>query len=144
MCNPKRCIFAQRVTLRFFSKFVSWAKHIDQMNLRVVLITTLFKAYIFCFLKHSFGQYVFELFVCETNLIKSAVWGYFLNKGYFLKRSHNRAIPASEALKNFWGPQKRFKFWILELKVWFKKLGIGSGLYGKSVLYLKLIYQLTN
>jgi hypothetical protein len=37
---------------------------------------------------------------------------------------------------NFWGPQKRFKFWILDLKVCLKKLGIGSGLYGKSVLYL--------
>ena len=27
-------------------------------------------------------------------------------------------------------------FWILDLKVCLKKLGIGSGLYGKSVLYL--------
>ena len=36
----------------------------------------------------------------------------------------------SEALK------KRFKFWILDLKVCLKKLGIGPGLYGKSVLYL--------
>jgi hypothetical protein len=38
----------------------------------------------------------------------------------------------SEALK------KRFKFWILDLKVCLKKLGIGSGWYGKSVLYLRM------
>ena len=44
---------------------------------------------------------------------------------------------ASEAPKNFWGPQKRFKFWILDLKVCLKNLGIGSGLYGKSVLYIE-------
>ena len=36
-------------------------------------------------------------------------------------------FPASEAPKNFWGPQKRFKFWILDLKACLKKLGIGAG-----------------
>ena len=41
-----------------------------------------------------------------------------------------------------WGPQKRLKFWILDLKVCLKKLGIGSGLYGKSVLYLLFLYDL--
>ena len=43
----------------------------------------------------------------------------------------------SEALKIFWGPQKRPIFWILDLWVCLKKLGLESGLYGKSVLYLK-------
>ena len=38
-------------------------------------------------------------------------------------------FPASEAPKNFWGPQKRLKFWILDLKVCLKKLSIGPGLY---------------
>jgi hypothetical protein len=38
-------------------------------------------------------------------------------------------LGTSEALK------KRFKFWILELKVCLKKLG----LYGKSVLYLHIV-----
>ena len=42
--------------------------------------------------------------------------------------------------KNFWGPQKRFKFWILDLKVCLKKLDIGSGWYGKSVAYLFYYY----
>ena len=41
-----------------------------------------------------------------------------------------RSAKTSEALK------KRPKFWILDIKVCIKKLGIGSGLYGKSVLYL--------
>ena len=49
-------------------------------------------------------------------------------------------FPASEAPKNFWGPQKRFKFWILDLKVCLKKLDIGSGWYGKSVAYLFYYY----
>jgi hypothetical protein len=46
----------------------------------------------------------------------------------------------------FWGPLKllRSKYLILDIKVCLKKLGIGSGLYGKSVLYLlvsDLLYQ---
>ena len=44
-------------------------------------------------------------------------------------------VSASEAPKNFWGPQKWSKL-ILDLKVCLKKLSIGPGLYGKSVLYL--------
>ena len=48
----------------------------------------------------------------------------------------NFFFPASGTLWNFWGPQKRPKFWILDIKVCLKKLGIGSGLYGRSVLYL--------
>ena len=51
--------------------------------------------------------------------------------GYFF-------FAASEALKIFWGPQKRLKFWILDLWVCLKKVGLGSGLYGKSVLYLMI------
>ena len=43
---------------------------------------------------------------------------------------------ASEALKIFWGPQKRPNFWILDLWVCLKKLGLEPDLYGKSVLYL--------
>ena len=43
---------------------------------------------------------------------------------------------ASEALKIFWGPQKRPNFWILDLWVCLKKLGLEPGWYGKSVLYL--------
>ena len=45
----------------------------------------------------------------------------------------------------FWGPikllrpLKRPKFWILDIKVCLKKLGIGPGLYVKSVLYLLTI-----
>ena len=39
-------------------------------------------------------------------------------------------------LSCFWGPQKRFKFGILDLKDCLKKLGIGPNLYGKSVPYL--------
>ena len=38
--------------------------------LRVVLFQKLFKGYIFCFLGHTIGWYIFELFVCETNLKK--------------------------------------------------------------------------
>ena len=33
------------------------------------------------------------------------------------------------------------KFWILGLKVCLNKLGIEPGLYGKSVLYLKSMYE---
>ena len=39
-------------------------------GLRVVLFQKLFKGYIFCFLGHSVGRYVFELFARETNLEK--------------------------------------------------------------------------
>ena len=39
-------------------------------GLRVVLFQKLFKAYIFCFLGHSVGRYIFELFTRETNLKK--------------------------------------------------------------------------
>ena len=39
-------------------------------GLRVVLDQKLFKTYIFCFLEHSFGRYIFELFARETNLKK--------------------------------------------------------------------------
>ena len=35
--------------------------------------------------------------------------------------------------------EKRPKFWILDIKACLKKLGIGSGLYEKSVLYLNWI-----
>ena len=38
--------------------------------LRVVLFQKLFKGYIFCFLGHSVGRYIFELFARETNLKK--------------------------------------------------------------------------
>ena len=60
-----------------------------------------------------------------------------LNKKNYNSLSHKKSslfncffFPTSEALK------KRFKFWILDLKVCLTKLGIGAGLYGKSVLYL--------
>ena len=33
---------------------------------------------------------------------------------------------------NFWGPQKRLKFWILDIKVCLKKLGIGIRLVWKK------------
>ena len=48
-------------------------------------------------------------------------------------------FPASEAPKNIWGLQKRFKFWIFNLKSMLKRQRqrIGSGLHGKMVLYLK-------
>ena len=39
-------------------------------GLMVVLLQKLFKGYIFCFLVHSVGGYVFELFARETNLKK--------------------------------------------------------------------------
>ena len=39
-------------------------------GLRVVLFQKKFKGYIFCFLGHSVGGYVFELFAHETNLKK--------------------------------------------------------------------------
>ena len=39
-------------------------------GLRVELSQKLFKGYIFCFLGHSVGRYVFELFAFETNLKK--------------------------------------------------------------------------
>ena len=45
-------------------------------------------------------------------------------------------FPVSEALKIFWGPKKRLKSWIFDLWACLKKLGLGAGLYGKSVLYL--------
>ena len=76
-------------------------KHTDQMNLRVVLIQTLFKAYIYVFCSIHLVN-VFELFVCEINLMTNRsvrVLRHFLNKGYFLERSHNRAIPGT-AVKN--------------------------------------------
>ena len=44
----------------------------------------------------------------------------------------------------FWGPQKRLKFWILDLWVCIKKVGLGAGWYGKSVLYLRLLSALLN
>ena len=44
--------------------------------------------------------------------------------------------------KNFWDPQKRSKFWILDPKLCLKKLSIGPGLYGKSVLFLGMYYVL--
>ena len=34
------------------------------------LFKKLFKVYIFCFLEHSVGRYIFELFAHETNLKK--------------------------------------------------------------------------
>jgi hypothetical protein len=67
-------------------------------------------------------------------LIKNSSLFYFLPKKWWSCDCF--FIPASEAPKNFWGPKKRFKFWILDLKVCLKKLGIGSGWYRKSVLYL--------
>ena len=36
---------------------------------------------------------------------------------------------------------KMFRFWILDLKVCLKKLGIGSDLYAKSVMYLGYMHQ---
>jgi hypothetical protein len=39
-------------------------------GLRVVLCQKLFKGYMFCFLDHSVGQYIFKLFARETNLKK--------------------------------------------------------------------------
>ena len=44
---------------------------------------------------------------------------------------------ASEALKIFWGPQKRPNFLILDLWICLKKLGLEPDIYGKSVLYLR-------
>ena len=67
-------------------------------------------------------------------LIKNSSLFYFLPKKWWSCGCF--FFPASEAPKNFWGPQKRFKFWILDLKVCLKKQVIGPGLYGKSVLYL--------
>ena len=40
------------------------------MGLRVVLFQKRFKGYIFCFLGHSVGRYIFELFARETKLQK--------------------------------------------------------------------------
>ena len=48
-------------------------------------------------------------------------------------------LPAPEALKIFWSPQKRPNFWILDLWVRLKKLGLEPGWYGKSVLYLVIM-----
>ena len=53
-------------------------------------------------------------------------------------------FPASEALKIFWGPQKQLNFWILDLWVYLKKVGLEAGLYGKSVLYLLLLEAFTD
>jgi hypothetical protein len=41
-----------------------------------------------------------------------------------------------EALKIIWGPHKRPNFWILDLWVCLKKVGLEPDLYGKNVLYL--------
>jgi hypothetical protein len=43
-------------------------------------------------------------------------------------------------LSCFWGPQKRPNFWILDLWVCLKKLGLEPDLYEKSVLYLCLTH----
>ena len=53
-------------------------------------------------------------------------------------------FPASEALKIFWGPQKWPNFWILDLWVCLKKVGLGAGLYGKSVLYLRTMLNISS
>ena len=70
-------------------------------------------------------------------LIKNSSLFYFLPKKWWSCDCF--FFPASEAPKNFWGPQKRFKFWILDLKVCLTKLGIGSGLNEKSVPYLLVL-----
>ena len=44
----------------------------------------------------------------------------------------------------FLRPLKSPKFWILDIKVCLKKLGIGSGLHGKNVLYLRVNFIYRN
>jgi hypothetical protein len=73
-------------------------------------------------------------------LIKNSSLFYFLPKKWWSCDCFS--FPASEAPNNFWGPQKRLTFWILDPKVCLKKLGIGSGWYGKSVLYLMYLHYL--
>ena len=90
--------------------------------------------------KSSFSKLHWTTKILIVYLIKNSSLFYFLPKKWWSCDCF--FFPASEAPKNFWGPQKRFKFWILDLKVCLKKLGIGSGLYGKSVLYLKDNYLL--
>ena len=62
---------------------------------------------------------------------------------FYLCVLKNLIFLASEALKIFWGTQKRPNFWILDLWVCLKKLGFEPDLYGKSVLYLgcSLLYR---
>ena len=85
--------------------------------------------------KSSFSKLHWTTKILIVYLIKNSSLFYFLPKKWCSCDCF--FFPASEAPKNFWGPQKRFKFWILDLKVCLKKLGIGPGLYEKSVLYLK-------
>ena len=84
--------------------------------------------------KSSFSKLHLTTKILIVYLIKNSSLFYFLPKKWWSCDCF--FFPASEAPKNFWGPQKRFKFWILDLKVYLKKLGIGPGLYWKSVLYL--------
>ena len=88
--------------------------------------------------KSSFSKLHWTTKLLIVYLIKNSSLFYFLPKKWWSCDCF--FFPASEAPKNFWGPQKRFKFWILDLKVYLKKLGIGPGLYGKSVLYLMSLW----
>jgi hypothetical protein len=67
----KECHFWAYVMLRqprFRASRASPAQ--KSRGLRVVLFQKLFKGYIFGFLGHSVGRYVFKLFARETNLKK--------------------------------------------------------------------------
>ena len=72
----RECHFWENIMLRqpyFRASRASIAQ--KSRGLRVVLFQKLFKGYIFCFLGHSVRRYVFELFVCKTNLKKKcSVW----------------------------------------------------------------------
>ena len=84
--------------------------------------------------KSSFSKLHWTTKILKVYLIKNSPLIYFLFKKWWSCDCF--FFHASEAPKNFWGPQKRIIFWILDLKICLKKLGIGSGWYGKSVLYL--------
>ena len=82
----------------------------------------------------SFSKIHWTAKIIIVYLIKNSCLFYFLPKKWWSCDCF--FFPASEAPKNFWGPRKRFNFWILDLEVSLKKLGIWSDLYEKSVLYL--------
>ena len=86
--------------------------------------------------KSSFSKLHWTTKILIVYLIKKLSLFYFLPKKWWSCGCF--FFSASEALKNFWGPQKRSTCWIIDLKVCLKKLGIGPGLYEKSVLYLNV------
>ena len=78
--------------------------------------------------KSNFSKLHWTTKILIVYLIKNSSLFYFLPKKWW---SCDCFFFPTEAPKNFWDRQKRFKIWILDLKVCLKKLGLGSGLYKK-------------